>query len=377
MSRSPAKENPLHLLGALGQSPWLDFTTRDLIRSRALHRMAAEDGVRGLTTNPTIFEQSIASGSIYDADIIALAEAGFTVDEILEKLMVCEVQEACDVFAAMYEESMGQHGFVSLEVSPLHAHDTESTVRHARQLWEAVGRKNLMVKIPGTPEGLAAIEKCLTLGIHVNVTLLFSVQRYREVSDAYLAALGARRVSGLPLDWLGSVASFFVSRVDTLVDAKLDAIGTPAAAALKGKAAIANAALAYEAYVTMLAGPVWTTYAAEGARPQRPLWASTSVKDPKREPLEYCEALIAPATVNTLPPETLAEYRERGVPQVRLDDRAIAAAHETVAALGALGITLETVAAELERDGVHKFVESWNSLRTVLERKASVLATRA
>ena len=377
MSKRPAQQNPLRRLAELGQSPWLDFTTRDLIRSRQLHRLVAEDGVRGLTTNPTIFEKSIASGSIYDADIIALAEAGFTPDEILERLMVAEVQEACDVFGEMYEQSMGQHGFVSLEVSPLHAHDTESTVRHARHLWEVVGRRNLMVKIPGTREGLAAIERCLTLGIHVNVTLLFSVQRYREVSDAYLAALGARRFSGLPLDWLGSVASFFVSRVDTLVDAKLDAIGTPAARKLRGKAAIANAALAYEAFTTMLGGPVWATYHANGARAQRPLWASTSVKDPARPALDYCEALIAADTVNTLPPDTLAAYREAGEPAVRLDAAAIAEAHRTVAALGALGISLEAVAEELERDGVRKFVESWVSLRTVLERKAAVLATRA
>ena len=377
MSGRPDRENPLRRLGELGQSPWLDFTTRDLLRSGELRRLIEVDGVRGLTTNPTIFEKSIASGSVYDADIIALAEAGFGPDEILEQLMVAEVREACDLFAGLYERSMGQNGFVSLEVSPLHAHDTESTVRHARHLWEAVGRRNLMVKIPGTREGLAAIERCLTLGIHVNVTLLFSVRRYREVSDAYLGALGARRVSGLPLDWLGSVASFFVSRVDTHVDARLAAIGTREAMALRGKAAIANAALAYESYVAMRSGPVWASHAAEGARPQRPLWASTSVKDPAVPPLHYCEALIAPATVNTLPPETLAAYREGGAPMVRLDEPAIHAAHESVRALEALVISLEAVADELERDGVRKFAESWSSLLTVLERKAAVLATRA
>jgi transaldolase len=369
--------NPLIRLADLGQSPWLDLTTRDLIRSRELHRLVAEDGVRGLTTNPTIFEKSIASGSIYDADIIALTEAGFGPDEVLERLMVAEVQEACDVFEPMFRETMGQHGYVSLEVSPLHAYDAESTVRHARHLWEVVGRRNLMVKIPGTREGLAAIERCLTLGIHVNVTLLFSVPRYREVSDAYLAALGARRVAGLPLDQLSSVASFFVSRVDTLVDAKLDAIGTPPARKLRGKAAVANAALAYEAYRAVLTGPVWASYAAHGARSQRPLWASTSMKDPGRPPLGYCEALIAPATVNTLPPATLAAYRASGEPEVRLDERAIADAHRTVTRLEELGISLADVAEELEQDGVRKFVASWKSLRTVLERKAAVLATRA
>lgn len=377
MSRRPDRQNPLRRLGDLGQSVWLDFTTRELIRSGELRRLVMHDGVRGLTTNPTIFEKSIASGSVYDADIIALAEAGFGADEILEQLMVAEVREACDLFTELHEQTMGQNGFVSLEVSPEHAHDAESTVRHARHLWEAVGRRNLMVKIPGTREGLAAIERCLTLGIHVNVTLLFSVQRYREVSDAYLAALGARRVLGLPLDRLGSVASFFVSRVDTMVDARLAAIGTVEAKALRGKAAIANAALAYEAYAAMLSGPVWATHAAEGARPQRPLWASTSVKDPAVPPLHYCEALIAPATVNTLPPETLAAYRESGVPMVRLGDAAIREAHETVRALEAVGISLEAVADELERDGVRKFADSWTSLLTVLERKAAVLATRA
>jgi len=377
MPRRPPRANPLRALGELGHSPWLDFTTRELVRSGELARLVADDGLRGLTTNPTIFEKAIASGSVYDADIIALAEAGFSAEEILEKLMVAEVQEACDVFAGLYEQTMGQNGYVSLEVSPRHANDTESTVAHARRLWEAVGRRNLMVKIPGTREGLPAIERCLTLGIHVNVTLLFSVARYREVADAYLAALGARRVKGLPLDALGSVASFFVSRVDTAVDATLDAIGTKAATALRGKAAIANAALAYEAYLALLARPVWATYAAEGARPQRPLWASTSTKDPALPPLYYCEALVAPATVNTLPPDTLAAYRERGEAKVRLDTGAIAAAHRTVAALDALGISLEAVAAELETEGVRKFAESWNSLLTVLERKAAVLSTRA
>lgn len=371
------KRNALHTMVDLGQSPWLDFTARDLIRSRELHRMIAEDGVRGLTTNPTIFERAIAADSVYDADIIALTEAGFTPEEVLERLMAAEVQEACDAFGRMYHESLGRDGYVSLEVAPQLAWDAEATVAHARHLWELVGRRNLMLKIPGTREGLEAIEECLALGINVNVTLVFSVARYAQVIETYLSAIGARRQLGLPLDWVSSVTSFFVGRVDEAVDRELDRIGTPAALALKGRAAIANATLAWEAYTQMLHGPVWRTFASEGARVQRPLWASTGVKDPSVSPLRYCEALVAPATVSTLPPATLLAYRNEGRPSIRLDERAVERAHETAAALARQGVSLDRIGAQLEEEGVAKFTQSWSSLLDTVGRKASVLATRA
>ncbi|HVH38962.1 MAG TPA: transaldolase [Gemmatimonadaceae bacterium] len=372
---STVAANPLHGLIEAGQSPWLDFTTRDLIRSRELERLINEDGVRGLTTNPTIFERAVAGSDAYDADIIALAEAGFSPDEILTRLMAGEVQEACDAFDHVYQESLGRDGFVSLEVSPGLARNAAATVEEARSLWALVGRRNLMLKIPATREGVAAIEECLALGINVNATLVFTVARYRSVLDAYLGAIGARRQAGLPLDWLSSVASYFVSRVDSAVDDELERINTPAALALRGRAGIANAALIYEAYARMLEGPVWHTFAMDGARPQRPLWASTAVSDPADSPLRYCEALIAPATVSTLAPETLLHYRTEGHPEVRLDAAAIQQAHETVADLAALGISMEEVAARLGKEAVQEFSDSWDSLLRVVERKAAVLAT--
>ncbi len=373
---APAR-HALHGLAALGQSPWLDFTTRDLIRTRELARLIREDGVRGLTTNPTIFERAIAGSAAYDADIRALAEAGHPPAQILRRLMVGEVQEACDAFGDLYHESQGRDGFVSLEVSPHLAHDADGTVAEARELVGLVARRNLMVKIPGTRAGVAAAGTCLRAGINVNVTLLFSVERYRQVHDAYLAALGARRAAGLPLDRIASVASFFVSRVDSAVDRALSGLDTPAAAPLRSTAAIANAALAYDAFTRTTGGAEWRTLSGDGARVQRPLWASTSVKDPALPTLLYCEALIAPATVNTLPPETLVAYRTGGAPAVRLDEAAVARAHGTLRALEALGISLETVAAELERDGLEKFAASWDSLLSAVERKAAALATRA
>lgn len=369
--------NPLQDLCATGQSPWLAFTTRDLVRSRELERLIVEDGVKGITTNPTIFERAIAGSGAYDADIIALCEAGFTPDEILRRLMVAEVQEACDAFQEVYEESLGRDGFVSLEVSPHVARDARAAVAEAREIWAQIGRRNLMLKIPATREGVVAIEECLTLGINVNATLVLSVDRYRAVRDAHLAAIGARRVAGLPLDWLASVASCFVGRLDVAIDLELDRIGTPAALALKGEAGLANAALIYEAYHEMLDGPVWRAFAHDGARPQRPLWASTTSTDADTSPLRYVEALIAPATACAMTPEVLLAYRNEGRPEVRLDDDAIRRAHEVVDALAGLGISIDRTAARVGRDSVAGFTESWDALLTVCERKCHVLAARA
>lgn len=372
-----AAGNPLTVLTGLGQSVWLEFTTRNLIRSRELERLIREDSVRGMTTHPTIFERAIAGGSAYDADIIALAEAGMDSHEIFTRLMVDEVQEACDVFGELYESSHGREGFVSLEVSPALSDDAAAMVKEARQFWSLVERRNLMLRIPATRAGVVAMEECLALGINVNATLVLSLRRYRAVRDAFLASLGARRRAGLPLEWIASVASCPVSRVDIEIDHQLELIGSAASLAVRGRAGIANAALIYEAYANSLRKPEWRTFANDGALSQRLLWSSTTMRDPNASPLRYCEALIAPTTATTMAPETLLLYRTEGQPEVRLDEAAIADAHRTVAELAALGISIERTAARVGKESVERFAESWESLQHVIERKASVLAARA
>src|SRR5581483_1616132 len=271
--------NPLVRLGELGQSPWLDFITRDLVASGELARLIAEDGLLGMTTNPTIFEKAIAGSALYDDDLRRLGAEGRAPAEIFEAIAVADVRAACDVFRATYERTGGRDGLVSIEVSPRLAHDTEATVREAERLWREVDRPNLMVKIPGTRAGLPAITRCIAEGINVNVTLLFSIARYEEVIAAYQAGLEARAGRGLPLDRVASVASFFVSRVDGKVDPLLDRLGDPAG--LRGRIAIANACLAYRAFERSIATTRWEALARRGARLQRPLWASTSTKDPR------------------------------------------------------------------------------------------------
>jgi transaldolase len=369
--------NPLVALGRAGQSPWYDFITRDLVHSGELGRLIREDGLLGMTSNPTIFEKAIASSEGYDADIRRLAESGRSPGEIFEELAVDDVRAACDVFRATFERTGNGDGTVSLEVSPTLAHDTDGTVQEAQRLWRAVDRPNAMIKIPGTREGLPAITRCLSQGINVNVTLLFSVERYAEVVEAFLRGLEQRAAMQLPIDHLHSVASFFVSRVDTKLDPQLDALAParPEAAGLRGTIAIANAAAAYALFQRTLASPRWQALAARGARPQRPLWASTSVKDPAYPDTMYVERLVAGQTVNTLPPETFTAYRDHGRPAVRIDDAA-AEAPARLAALAALGIDLQDVTRELEADGVAKFAGSFRSLLAGIEAKAGTLVVR-
>ena len=314
MSDTPV--NPLVALGRVGQSPWYDFITRDLVHSGELARLIREDGLLGMTSNPTIFEKAIASSDSYDADIRRHAEAGRSASEIFEELAVDDVRAACDVFRTTFERTGNGDGTVSLEVSPTLAHDTEGTVHEAERLWRAVDRPNAMIKIPGTKAGLSAITRCLSQGINVNVTLLFSLERYAEVVEAHLQGLERRAAMHLSIDHLHSVASFFVSRVDTKLDPELDrlASSTPEAKSLRGTMAIANAAKAYALFRETLASPRWQALAAQGAKPQRPLWASTSVKDKAYQDTMYVEQLIAEQTVNTLPPETFTAYRDHGMP---------------------------------------------------------------
>lgn len=367
--------NPLVRLGELGQSPWYDYITRDLVASGELARLVREDGLRGMTSNPTIFEKAVAGSGAYDEDIRRLGREGRSPGEIFEALAVADVRAACDEFAELHRRTGGLDGQVSLEVSPELANDTEATVQEAHRLWAALDRPNAMIKIPGTEAGLPAITRCVADGISVNVTLLFSVERYSAVIEAWLAGLEQRLSRGEPLAPVASVASFFVSRVDGKVDALLDRMASDAASRLRGRIAIANAASAYRLFEWSLGTARWDRLAKAGARPQRPLWASTSTKDPRYPDTYYVEALVAPRTVNTLPPETFAAYRDHGRPAVRIRE-SIAAATGDLKALADLGIDLAAVTRELEEDGVAKFAASYRSLLAGIEAKAGELVER-
>jgi len=368
-----ASINPLARLGELGQSPWYDYITRDLVDTGELARLIAEDGLRGMTSNPTIFEKAIAGSRLYDDDIRAQADAGRGPQEIFEHLAVADVRAACDAFGPVFHASGSGDGLVSIEVAPTLANDTSATIQEAERLWDAVDRPNAMIKIPGTSEGLPAITRCIAAGISVNVTLLFSVERYGEVIEAFLAGLERRLDAGLPLEPVNSVASFFVSRVDGKVDPLLDRLGDPER--LRGRIAIANACAAYQLFEWSLGTPRWDRLARAGARPQRPLWASTSTKDPRYSDVHYVEPLVAPRTVNTLPPETFAAYRDHGRPAVRIRE-GMSEAATLLQALSTLGIDLSAITRELETDGVAKFAASYASLLAGIETKAGALVGR-
>ena len=370
--RAPTGGNPLLRLAELGQSIWYDYITRDLLISGELERLIREDGLRGMTSNPTIFEKAIGGSHLYDDDIRRLSERGRSAGEIFETLAVADVQAACDMFMPLYQQSGGRDGFVSIEVSPRLAHDADATVHEANRLWTAVGRPNAMIKIPGTQAGLSAITQAIASGINVNVTLLFSIERYAEVIDAFLQGLESRLDRRLGLQPIGSVASFFVSRVDGKVDPLLD---RRAGSTLRGRIAIANAGMAYQLFRNSRTTERWLRLSRAGARPQRPLWASTSTKDPQYRDIHYVEALIAPETVNTVPPETLEAYRDHGNPSVRIDE-AIAAAPGQLAELDQAGIDLQAITRELEEEGVAKFAASHASVLTGIEAKAGILAAR-
>ena len=370
---TPTSANPLKQLGDLGQSPWYDFITRDLITSGELARLIEQDGLRGMTTNPTIFEKAVSGGDVYDGDIRALAAEGKTPAQVFEALAVSDVRAACDVFAPVHRAQRGHDGLVSLEVSPTLARDTAGTIAEAERLWERIGRGNAMIKIPGTREGLPAITECLAQGINVNVTLLFSVARYREVMDAFMTGLERRAAQNLPIEGIASVASFFVSRLDGKVDPLLEKNPASNAQSLRSTAAIANACAAYSAFQEAFAGKRWKALAAQGARVQRPLWASTSTKDPKYNDVHYVEPLIAQNTVNTLPPDTLNAYRDHGDPQIRVPER-IPDARARLDKLKDLGIDLVAVTEALEKEGVEKFAKSFTALLSVVDAKAAQLS---
>ncbi len=363
--------NPLVRLGQLGQSPWYDFITRDLVRSGRLGRLIADDGLLGMTSNPSIFEKAVAASTDYDEDIRQLAGEGLDPKGIFETIAIADVRAACDAFLPTYRATGGRDGLVSLEVAPALAHDTAGTIAEAQRLWRSLDRPNAMIKIPGTLAGLGAVTACIAAGININVTLLFSVDRYRRVIDAYLDGLETRVGRGESVSGIASVASFFVSRVDTRIDPILDQSGDPHG--LRGTIAIANAAVAYHAFQDSLAGARWVALARLGASPQRPLWASTSTKDPQYPDVYYVEALVARDTVNTLPPETFVAYRDHGQPALRIDD-AIATAPDRLERLTKAGIDLRAVTDFLEQDGVAKFAAAFDSLLAGIDAKAGVLA---
>jgi transaldolase len=368
---SDARQNPLVALVAEGQSVWLDYITRDLVRGGELKRLIEEDGLRGLTSNPTIFEKAIGAGDAYDAQIKGLVAQGKGALEIFETVAATDVREACDLFLPVYEETEGRDGFVSLEVSPLLARDTEGTIAEARRLWAAVDRPNLLIKVPGTAEGVPAIKTLLREGISVNVTLLFSLESHERVMWAYIEALEARAAAGEPIDRVASVASFFVSRVDTLIDNLIDQQGGEAGA-LKGKVAIANAKLAYANFQKIFTGDRFKALAAKGARVQRPLWASTGTKNKAYSDVLYVESLIGPDTVNTLPVATLDAFRDHGTVR-RTIDEGLDEARATIAALAEAGIDLSAATHQLENEGVDLFAKSFADLLEGVERKRAAL----
>ncbi len=366
-------ENPLTRLEALGQSIWIDYIRRDLIRSGALRRLVHEDGISGMTSNPAIFEKAIRGSDDYDDDIRAMSAEGRGVLDIYEALIIRDVQDAADAFRGVYERTEGLDGYVSLEVNPHLANDTEGTIEEARRLWAALDRPNVFIKVPATLEGLPAIERLIGEGINVNVTLLFGLPRYRRVAEAYIAGLEARASRGEPLDGIVSVASFFVSRIDSLVDAILDELIAKggdrgqAAGELRGETAVASAKSAYQIYHEVFGGDRFQSVVGKGARPQRLLWASTSTKDPQYSDVKYVETLIGPDTINTLPVETIDAYRDHGHPAVRID-RDVAGADLVLRKLAAVGIDLDDVTRRLEEEGVEKFNQPFDKLLDTLEK---------
>ena len=368
---------------AFGQSIWQDDISRNQLTSGHLQRMVDEVGIRGVTSNPTIFEKAISAGDDYDDQISALFAENKSALEIFEAIEVDDIRDACDVLRPIYDASEGIDGYVSIEVSPDAARDADSTREQVRRLWDSVDRPNLMVKIPGTVEGVPVIQEMLAEGKNINVTLLFSIDAYRSVANAYVSALEERHANGLPIDRIASVASFFVSRVDTLVDKLLDekAAGTEdpelhgAYAGLKGTIAVANAQMAYAAFLEIFSGPRWDALAAAGARPQRPLWASTGTKNPAYSDTLYVDTLIGPHTVNTMPGKTIEAFLDHGMVSRSVDED-LEGAQAMLTGLADAGIDLKAVTDQLEEEGIASFIKSFETLLAGVESKRAALASR-
>jgi transaldolase len=362
------KVNPLRKLESLGQSIWIDFIRRDILDSGELLKLIKEDGVSGVTSNPSIFEKAIIESDDYDEAVHRLSNEGKQAAEIYDALTIEDITNTADLFRPTYEQKEGWDGFVSIEVSPHLAHDTEGTNAEARRLWQAVDRPNVMIKVPATVEGLPAIQQLIGEGININITLLFGLPRYRQVVDAYLSGLEKLCNQGKRLDQVASVASFFLSRIDVLVDPILEKImqdkdhpKSELAGRIHGQLAIASAKAAYEIYEEIISSSRFRALALKGARPQCLLWASTSTKNPAYSDLKYIEPLIGPNTINTLPLETLAAYRDHGDPELRLKE-GVSNAHWYLENLKELGIELDAVTQKLEDEGVEKFNKAYDLL---------------
>ena len=374
-------QNRLQRLHDAGQSVWLDFIERGMLHDGGLERRITDDVLTGMTSNPTIFEKALAEGSVYDAQING-AEGDLSARQLFELIATTDVRDACDAFAGIYRDTRGGDGYVSIEVSPSAANDSAATITEARRLWKTVGRPNVMIKVPGTVEGAKAVRQLISEGINVNITLLFSRHVYAEVAEAYLAALEQRFDAGEPIDRVASVASFFVSRIDTFVDREIDAIVAQASTAdeiarlrsLRGKVAIANAKLAYVHFRDLGATARWQRLARAGAHPQRLLWASTSTKDAAYRDTLYVEELIGPETVNTVPPETLEAFRDHGVARPTLA-KDVEAADAVLTALAA-HVDLDEVTDQVLAEGITKFVTPFEKLLETVASRTREIASR-
>jgi transaldolase len=370
-------DSPLKRLNAAGQAIWLDYIDRTMLRNGDLARRIRDDALTGMTSNPTIFEKALAEGNAYD-DQIRSAAGDYTAMELFELIATTDVRDACDAFRATYDRTNGADGYVSIEVSPGAANDARATISEATRLWATVDRPNVMVKVPGTVEGAAAVRQLTANGINVNITLLFAIEAYKRVIDAYVAGLQDRVQGGKDISKIHSVASFFVSRVDSEIDKRLEAAvaKTPAnqqtLKSLEGKAAIANAKLAYKLFQAEIASPRWTALASSGATVQRPLWASTSTKNPAYRDVMYVEQLIGPDTVNTMPPQTIEAFRDHGV-VARTVDAGLDDARRAIDALEQNGVSMRDVTDKLLTDGLASFQKSFETLLAGLEKKTKAL----
>ncbi len=356
-------------LEQLGQSIWYDNISRSVILKGELKQMV-DQGLLGVTSNPTIFDKAISGSDDYDEQIRGLVESKQDIDagEIIQALMVKDIQMACDVLKPVYERTKGRDGYVSVEVTPSKARKTEATIEEVRELWKLINRKNLMVKIPATKEGLPAIEQSISEGININVTLIFSVDRYREVTGAYISGLEKRMKAGNAIDHVASVASVFVSRIDTLVDELLEKKGTPAAKDLRGKVAVANTKMVYQAFVEIFKSERWEALRAKGARVQRPLWGSTGTKNPEYSDLLYVNTLIGPHTVNTVPPQTYSAILDHAKPELTVESN-LDEARRILEGAEAQGVDMKWVLQKLEEDGVAAFEKSFDGLYANLSKK--------
>ena len=362
--------NRLQQLHDAGVALWLDFIERTMLHDGDLERRVREDALTGMTSNPSIFEKALAEGNAYDAQLED-APAGLTATQLFELVATTDVRDACDRFRGVYDRTNGDDGYVSIEVSPGAAHDADATLEEARRLWKEVNRPNLFVKIPGTVEGATAVRRAIAEGINVNITLLFALEAHDRVIDAYMSGLEDRLKTGKPIDRIHSVASFFVSRVDTEIDKRLDAKGADGAR-LKGRAAVANAKLAYQLFLQRFSSPRWKALEAKGGNVQKPLWASTSTKNPAYRDVMYVEQLIGPRSINTLPPQTIEAFRDHGE-VARTVDQDLDDARRVLAELEQLGVSMHEVTDKLLVDGLASFQKSFDSLIAGLAKKSKQL----